>query len=379
MQVNSHPSGSEEVPAGSYTAWYSYARLLYGYRHVYFGFNLLACLVVVLLYWVEWGVGLGRVTLLSVVGLILLCSSINLFTDSSFSLKKYGSEAEARKLLNYNFYISSLISGLWGALTLVVIVYNKEIGYALMALLVTLMALNIPRAAVSRAVFYVQTMLIVLPAVFFSVLRGDWSMAGLLVMIALSIGLGVNAIIVLLYAYQEQEQQLLQQIKQGQKNALLTSAEFDTLLKIEWQRASREHQYLSVMKLAVVSDDPKQVAQVTSSIRSVVHRAADSVGYMEGGVFKVLLPNTAPEHALGIAERVQRKITGSTGKPSNEETPDVSIGVAGCRPGWVRPHSGQGSGDDGVVFFPAALVAALNQAQEAAKGQGKNKVHLQAV
>jgi hypothetical protein len=314
--------------------WYSYARMLRRYRWVYWGFSVLAILIILKLYTFKWDLGLDQAVLISLLCLIFLTTSVSLFIDSSFSLEKYGADAEARKLVDYNFYLTSLSSALWGCLSLVIIYHQHTIDYELLALLGVLVCLNIPRAAILQPLFYLQTALIALPGIFFMLLQGRWASATVMILAALAITIAINAMVMLLKAHQEHEQQLLVEMRQPQKNNLLNTAEFDVLLKLEWQYAAREHQYLSVLKLELQPNDSKQLPHIISVIKTALYRSSDCLAYLEGCNFKVLLPNTSAEQALLIAERLQSRFAQED--LDTEEALHLSLGLVTCSPSSIR-------------------------------------------
>lgn len=343
-----------------YTTWYSYARMLRRYRWVYWGFSLLAILIILILYLFKWELGLAQALLLSLLSLIFLTVNFNLFIDSSFALEKYGADAEARKLINYNFYLTSLTSGLWGCLSLVIIYHDHNIDYELLALLGILVCLNIPRVAILPIVFYIQISLIVLPSVFFMLLQGRWAIAAMMIFAAVTISIAINAMALLLKTQQEHEQQLLTEMRQPQRNNLLNQAEFNVLLKLEWQYAVREHQYLSAIKLEFEPADLKKVNQVVSVIRSALYRSSDCIAYLDASVFKLLLPNTSAEQALLIAERLQGRFAQEDF--DNEDDLRLSLGLVTCSPHLLR-------NDTQTVSLFEVFVLTLDTSLEEAKAQ----------
>lgn len=350
---------AEELNA-QHVAWYSYARMLRGYRWVYWSFSLLAILIILKLYSFKWELGLDQALLLSLLCLIFLTVSFSLFIDSSFSLEKYGADAEARKLIDYNFYLTSLASGLWGCLSLVIIYHHHTIDYELLAFLGVLVCLNIPRAAILQPIFYIQTAVITLPGVFFMLLQGRWASAMMMVFASLTISIAINSIVLLLQTYQEHEQRLLAEMRQSQKSKLLNQAEFDVLLKLEWQYAAREHQYLSTIQLEFEAVDLKKINQLVSVIKTALYRSSDCLAHIEGSVFKLLLPNTSAEQALLMAERLQGRFARED--LDSEEEIGLSLGLVTCSPHLIK-------NDTEAVSLFERFVATLNTSLEEAKAQ----------
>lgn len=345
--------------SAQHVTWYSYARMLRRYRWVYWAFSLLAALIIIKLYALKWEHGIDQALLICLLCLIVLTTSFSLFIDSSFSLAKYGAESEARKLIDYNFYLTSLSSALWGCLSLVIIYHKHTIDYELLALLGVLVCLNIPRAAILQPIFYLQTAIITLPGIFFMLLQGRWASATVMIFAALSITIAINAMALLLKTHQEHEQQLLLGMRQPQKNQLLNNAEFAVLLKLEWQYAAREHQYLSVLKLELEPAGSKQLPHLISVIKTALYRSSDCLAHLEGCIFKVLLPNTSAEQALLIAERLQSRF--AQADLDSDEDLQLSVGLVTC-----SPDSGKHQTKSAVSIddFNAALDTALVEAKQ---------------
>lgn len=342
-----------------HVTWYSYARMLRRYRWVYWAFSVLAILIIAKLYAFKWERGLDQALLISLLCLIFLTTSVSLFIDSSFSLAKYGAEQEARKLIDYNFYLTSLNSVLWGCLSLVIIYHQHTIDYELLALLGVLVCLNIPRAAILQSVFYIQTAIITLPSIFFMLLQGRWTSASVMLFAALTITIAINALAMLLKAHQDHEHHLLVEMRQPQKNNLLNVAEFDVLLKLEWQYAAREHQYLSALKLELEPAGSKQLPHFISVIKTALYRSSDCLAYVDACVFKVLLPNTSAEQALLIAERLQGRL--AQADLDTEEDIQLSVGLVTASPQLGRRDIKDSSA---LASFHTQLDVALEDAKQ---------------
>ena len=149
---------------------------------------------------------------------------------------------------------------------------------------------------------------------------------------------------------------------------------FDETLALEWRRAARGHEPLSLLMLDIdyfksfndtaghqAGDDClRRVAQM---LRESVQRAGDMVARYGGEEFAILLPETDSEQALQIATRLRERIEAMDlshpSAPLGRVT--VSIGVTSV----VPPRDGSGSGD-----FVRVADAALYDA----KRQGRNRV-----
>ncbi|WP_233834330.1 sensor domain-containing diguanylate cyclase [Paraburkholderia sp. ZP32-5] len=146
----------------------------------------------------------------------------------------------------------------------------------------------------------------------------------------------------------------------------------DQRLDEEWRRARREQKPLSVLFLDIdhfkhfndtyghASGDEALVA-VADCIASVVRRPADLVARYGGEEFAVVLPDTMPEGAFAMAEKIRRKVESQVivRGPDGALAVTVSIGCATARP------EDRGSGVD--------LLAAADRQLYIAKEQGRNR------
>jgi len=149
---------------------------------------------------------------------------------------------------------------------------------------------------------------------------------------------------------------------------------FDETLALEWRRAARGRESLSLLMLDIdyfksfndtaghqAGDDCLRL--VAQTLRESVQRAGDMVARYGGEEFAVLLPETDADHARQIATRIREHVeemrTPHPSAPLGYLT--VSIGVASV----VPPRDGSGSGD-----FVRVADAALYDA----KRQGRNRI-----
>ncbi|QQC66265.1 GGDEF domain-containing protein [Paraburkholderia ginsengisoli] len=146
----------------------------------------------------------------------------------------------------------------------------------------------------------------------------------------------------------------------------------DNRLDEEWRRAQRSGQPLSVLFIDVdhfkhfndayghASGDEALIT-VAECISAAVRRSVDVVARYGGEEFAVVLPDTAAEGALSVAEKIRRKVQGrdvvqSDGAPV---TVTVSVGCATC-----VPAMGESAHD---------LLAAADRQLYAAKAGGRNR------
>jgi diguanylate cyclase (GGDEF)-like protein len=153
---------------------------------------------------------------------------------------------------------------------------------------------------------------------------------------------------------------------------------FDEHFEREWRRAIREQTFLSLIFCDIdyfknyndtyghqAGDDCLQ--QVAEALNFVVRRPGDLVSRYGGEEFTVLLPNTPPSGAVQVAHTIQKhlellKIVHPNSKVSRYVT--VSIGIASLKP--TLQHT------------PKEMLCLADGALYEAKGQGRNRVVLQA-
>ncbi|TBU94797.1 response regulator [Stutzerimonas kirkiae] len=182
-------------------------------------------------------------------------------------------------------------------------------------------------------------------------------------------------------ALRESQQQLLDTnlvlqrlIKSDGLTGLANRRYFDEYLEIEWSRASRDQNELSLLMIDVdyfkaYNDQHGHVAgdevlrNVGEALRVSCSRAADLVARYGGEEFAVIMPGTGAGGARLQAEKVRRTVE-AIGIPHELPRPgsviSVSIGIA-----TVRPSQEQD---------PLSLVARADEGLYLAKRGGRNQV-----
>jgi diguanylate cyclase (GGDEF)-like protein len=151
---------------------------------------------------------------------------------------------------------------------------------------------------------------------------------------------------------------------------------FDEILQREWQRATRSGAALSLIFADIDFFKPYNdhyghqagddcLKQVAEALQQTVHRPADLVSRYGGEEFVIVLPETAAEGALAVAEKVlsniaHLRIPHATSGVSNYLT--LSVGVATRSP----------TGDEA----PENLIGAADQALYCAKEHGRNRIEV---
>jgi len=151
---------------------------------------------------------------------------------------------------------------------------------------------------------------------------------------------------------------------------------FDRLLEIEWARAQRSKQMLSLLFIDI--DFLKQyndhyghqagdacLKQIAKTLSFIARRPADLVARYGGEEFVVLLPETAEEHALRLAQLCQSAVVEQDIPHEASAVKDVvTISVGVCS---VEVTAGMQA---------KALIEAADKAQYQAKKNGRNRVEV---
>jgi two-component system chemotaxis family response regulator WspR len=151
---------------------------------------------------------------------------------------------------------------------------------------------------------------------------------------------------------------------------------FDEILEREWQRAARSGAPLSLIFADIdffkryndhyghqAGDDC--LKQVAGALQQTVHRPADLVSRYGGEEFVIVLPETAPEGALAVAEKV-------LGNVANLRIPHATSGVSDCLTLSIGVATLTPAGDETAE----ELIGAADQALYCAKEHGRNRIQV---
>lgn len=152
---------------------------------------------------------------------------------------------------------------------------------------------------------------------------------------------------------------------------------FDVVFERALQHAIEHRQDISVIefdldKFKEINDSLGHAAGDTilchvAEIAQSITRKDDLFARLGGDEFAILLPNTAQEAALNLAERLQENMS-ETQIPSNYPTPTLSIGVSSYSGSEVCVEEGA------PVPDTASLMRAADVAMYRAKQRGRNQV-----
>lgn len=148
---------------------------------------------------------------------------------------------------------------------------------------------------------------------------------------------------------------------------------FDLVLSREWQRATRDPKPLALLMIDVDYFDlynecyghqagDECLRLIATKMADQPHRAYDLVSRYEGGKFTVLLPGAPGAAVQRIAEEFRAEVAALDWPHARSLFERVTVSV-----GWVSmmPESD---------LQPAVLIAAAEQALNAAKSRGRNRV-----
>jgi len=148
---------------------------------------------------------------------------------------------------------------------------------------------------------------------------------------------------------------------------------FDEYLEQEWLRSARSHKEISLILIDIDHFKPyndnyghqggdEVLRKVAQTLESETHRPGDLVARYGGEEFAVVLPDTAPEGAAQVAEKMRRSIEALNIPHAHSTATDhvtISMGVASVVPpeGAVRE----------------ALIESADQGLYEAKESGRNR------
>lgn len=280
-----------------------------------------------------------------------------------------------------------LINGLyWGLLTAASVYFQalEAIRWAMLVVSVGMCSAGTMSMAINRVLKTWYPMALIIPvsiATLLNFTRGNVLLSGLTVVYAVYV-MHASRVVQIDYWQALRGRRLLEDRARELERISLTDTltqvpnrlAFDRQYQIEWARACREGQPLSMLVLDLdffknINDSfghpcgDLVLKRAAATLRTVLHRATDFVARYGGEEFVVLLPNTDEEGARAVAERlldgIRRLVVSHEGQSVRVT---CSIGVACCQPS--------------NALDAADLVRRADQALYSAKQHGRDQARV---
>jgi len=154
---------------------------------------------------------------------------------------------------------------------------------------------------------------------------------------------------------------------------LVNRRTLDEILELEWLRAQRSSQAMSVLFIDIDhfkayndtcghQTGDETLIEVGSRISENIHRPGDLAARYGGEEFVAVLPETSAEHALRLAESIREAVRA------------MALPHSASQHGWVTVSIGVASGMPGDFADVSALLKAADDALYQAKFYGRNRV-----
>ena len=357
-------------------------------RHgsTWFWGNLFAASLFILLRWTEQDHNMPL--LLVWFGAILTMNVTRWLFGQGFLPSQHYSPEELQAFGHRYLIYSTLISALWGVSGFILFSQDTTIQAVHVLLLAGAIVAAMPVLALSSFALYVQIGAILLPITLNLLLLGETaqqSLALATVLLGVLLAMASRSITSLLNDLHAVQIQVQEQAHTDPVTQISNRRYFDSTFKTEWRRAAREGKPLSLLMIDVdhfkryndrhghqAGDQCLQI--IAQCIKAVARRASDVVARHGGEEFVILLPDTHPEDAALLAERVRKSVEDQRVPHSDGAIPrivTVSIGVSSCTPN--PPHDPQAL-HEAEVIYPAMLLNAADRALYRAKRNGRNQI-----
>ena len=357
-------------------------------RHgsTWFWGNVFASSLFVLLRWTES----DHNTLLLLVwyGSILAMNVTRWLFGQGFLPSQHYSPEELQAFGQRYLIYSTLISALWGVSGFILFSQEPITQAVQVLLLAGAIVAAMPVLALSSFALYIQIGVILIPITLNILLLGEMgqqSLALATLLLGVLLAMASRSITSLLNDLHAVQIQVQEQAHTDPVTQISNRRYFDSTFKTEWRRAAREGKPISLLMIDVdhfkryndkhghqAGDQCLQI--IAQCIKAVARRASDVVARHGGEEFVILLPDTHPEDAALLAERVRKSVEDQRVPHSDGAIPrivTVSIGVSSCTPN--PPHETQALHEVAVIY-PAMLLNAADRALYRAKRNGRNQV-----
>lgn len=357
-------------------------------RHgsTWFWGNIFAASLFILLRWTEQDNNL--LLLLVWYGSIFAMNVTRWLYGQNFLPSQHYSPEELQAFGQRYLIYSTLISALWGVSGFILFSSEPITQAVHVLLLAGAIVAAIPVLALSSFALYVQIGAVLLPIILNLLLLGAYvqqTLALATVLLGVLLAMASRSITSLLNDLHKAQIQVQEQAHTDPVTQISNRRYFDSTFKTEWRRAARESKPLSLLMIDVdhfkryndrhghqAGDQCLQI--IAQCIKAVARRASDVVARHGGEEFVILLPDTTPEDAALLAERVRKSVEAQRVPHSDGAIPrivTVSIGVSSCTPNApYEPHNVP----ETMVIYPAMLLNAADRALYRAKRNGRNQI-----
>ncbi len=329
-----------------------------------------------------------KMSLLIWYGLILTLSIVRFLMGKNFKINRQYTQDELSYWANRHVFFTTLLSTIWGIAGIMFFPQDLIHQVLLAFILSSVLLAAIPTLAASRLAFYFQIIVILLPTISLLLLseeEGHGLMAFAIIILGITLILISTYIYHLLFELQTTHIALQALADTDQLTDIANRRHFDRKFKVEWRRAMRDQNPISMMMIDVDyfkkyndsyghQEGDKCLQAIAKAMGSITNRPADLSARYGGEEFAILLPATSQENAAMLAERLRKKIENLNiqHERSSFGVVTVSIGVSCCEPAW--DFTGKTPDEDQKVVFPAMLLTAADNALYVSKEQGRNQV-----
>jgi diguanylate cyclase (GGDEF)-like protein len=329
-----------------------------------------------------------KMSLLIWYGLIITLSIVRFLMGKNFKINRQYTQDELSYWANRHVFFTTLLSTIWGIAGIMFFPNDLTHQVLLAFILFSVLLAAIPTLAASRLAFYFQIIVILLPTISLFLLskeQGHGIIAIAMTILAITLVLISTYIYHLLFELQSTHIALQDLADTDQLTDIANRRHFDRKFKVEWRRAMRDQNPISMMMIDVDNfkkfndsyghqEGDKCLQAIAKAMESITNRPADLAARYGGEEFAILLPATSQQNAAMLAERLRKKIESLNieHERSSFGVVTISVGISCCEPAW--DFTGKTPDEDQKVVFPAMLLTAADNALYVSKEQGRNQV-----
>lgn len=361
------------------------------YGVVYFWLHVFSATMLCALLW--WKIDAPALLTVIWYAVVVLLAAGCWVTKSRFAKSLRMSHDQLLSAMQHYRFVNMMLCTVWGV-SGIILFCDVAIGQAVHVCILMVLSLSVwPMLLISKAEFYLQLILFLLPITLMLALQYDLE-TNLLCIVILAFA-GVTLLVTQLFSQIMNhlfsiQQSLVEQVHTDPVTQLINRSHFDQTFKTEWQRSAREGHSLSLVLIEI--DDFQQIELqggnsiseqylrvITHCLKLIARRGSDTLARYGRAEFIALLPGTPLEEAVGMAERLRQEVEQAQLIPplETEVSVSVTIGVSSCTP-TVNPVYGEHVEGEGTVLYPAVLLSTADRALQRAKNKGHNRVEYQA-